>query len=92
MRGPHSAALWPRGKLGGSGPSLVVAAVLDALDGRVARLLRGTSKFGAELDSLSDFIGFGVAPALLLYLWTMKDAGPIGWVMVLYLAFAALFA
>ena len=63
--------------------SLVVAAVLDALDGRVARLLRGTSKFGAELDSLSDFIGFGVAPALLLYLWTMKDAGPIGWVMVL---------
>ncbi|MDG2034638.1 MAG: phosphatidylcholine/phosphatidylserine synthase [Rhodospirillales bacterium] len=63
--------------------SLVVAAVLDALDGRVARLLRGTSKFGAELDSLSDFIGFGVAPALLLYLWTMKDAGPIGWVLVL---------
>ena len=57
--------------------------MLDALDGRVARLLRGTSKFGAELDSLSDFIGFGVAPALLLYLWTMKDAGPIGWVMVL---------
>ncbi len=63
--------------------SVVVAAVLDALDGRVARLLRGTSKFGAELDSLSDFIGFGVAPALLLYLWTMKDAGPIGWVLVL---------
>lgn len=65
--------------------SLVVAAVLDALDGRIARLLRGTSKFGAELDSLSDFIGFGVAPALLLYLWTMKDAGPIGWVLVLLL-------
>ena len=56
--------------------SLVVAAVLDALDGRVARLLRGTSKFGAELDSLSDFIGFGVAPALLYIPWTMKDAGP----------------
>ena len=63
--------------------SIVVAAVLDALDGRIARLLRGTSKFGAELDSLSDFIGFGVAPALLLFLWTMKDAGPIGWVLVL---------
>jgi len=63
--------------------SLVVAAVLDALDGRIARLLSGTSKFGAELDSLSDFIGFGVAPALLLYLWTMKTAGPIGWVLVL---------
>ena len=59
--------------------SLVVAAILDALDGRIARLLKGTSKFGAELDSLSDFIGFGVAPALLLYLWTMKDAGPVGW-------------
>ncbi len=63
--------------------SLVVAAILDALDGRIARLLKGTSKFGAELDSLSDFIGFGVAPALLLYLWTMKDAGPVGWVLVL---------
>ena len=55
--------------------SIVVAAVLDALDGRVARLLRGTTKFGAELDSLSDFIAFGVAPALLLFLWTMKGAG-----------------
>ena len=63
--------------------SLVIAGVLDALDGRLARALQGTSKFGAELDSLSDFIGFGVAPALLLYLWTMKDAGPIGWVLVL---------
>ena len=63
--------------------SIVVAGVLDALDGRIARLLRGTSKFGAELDSLSDFVGFGVAPALLLFLWTMKDAGPIGWVLVL---------
>lgn len=63
--------------------SLVIAAILDALDGRIARLLKSTSKLGAELDSLSDFIGFGVAPALLLYLWTMKSAGPIGWVLVL---------
>jgi len=63
--------------------SIVIAGVLDALDGRVARLLRGTSKFGAELDSLSDFVGFGVAPALLLFLWTMKNGGPIGWVLVL---------
>jgi len=63
--------------------SLVVAAILDTLDGRIARILRGTSKFGAELDSLSDFIGFGVAPAVLLYLWTMSSAGPLGWVLVL---------
>ena len=71
--------------------SIVVAAVLDALDGRVARLLRGTSKFGAELDSLSDFIAFGVAPALLLFLWTMKEAGPIGWVPYFYSAFVVPF-
>ena len=68
--------------------SLVVAAVLDGLDGRIARLLKGTSKFGAELDSLSDFIGFGVAPAVILYLWTMKDAGPVGWVLVLLFSVA----
>lgn len=63
--------------------SLVVAAILDTLDGRLARLLEGTSKFGAELDSLSDFICFGVAPGLLLYLWTMSTVGPFGWALVL---------
>lgn len=63
--------------------AILVAAVLDGLDGRVARLLRGTSKFGAELDSLSDFVSFGVAPAILLYLWTMQNAGGVGWVLVL---------
>ena len=63
--------------------SLTIAAILDSLDGRIARALRGTSKFGAELDSLSDFICFGVAPALLLYIWTMKTAGQWGWVLVL---------
>ena len=57
--------------------AIIVAAVLDALDGRIARLLKGASKFGAELDSLSDFVCFGVSPVLVLYLWTMKDAG--GW-------------
>ena len=63
--------------------SILVAAVLDGLDGRIARLLHGTSKFGAELDSLSDFVSFGVAPAMLLYFWTMQQAGGFGWALVL---------
>ena len=63
--------------------SILLAAVLDGLDGRVARMLHGTSKFGAELDSLSDFVSFGVAPAMLLYLWTMQSAGSLGWALVL---------
>lgn len=61
----------------------VLAAILDGLDGRVARLLQGTSKFGAELDSLSDFVSFGVAPAMVLYFWTMRSAGGFGWALVL---------
>ena len=63
--------------------AIAVAAILDALDGRVARLLKGTSKFGAELDSLSDFVSFGVAPALILYRWTMSELGGMGWIIVL---------
>ena len=63
--------------------AIIAAAVLDALDGRIARLLKGASKFGAELDSLSDFVCFGVSPVLVLYLWTMKDAGRLGWVLVM---------
>ncbi|HLN25940.1 MAG TPA: CDP-diacylglycerol--serine O-phosphatidyltransferase [Patescibacteria group bacterium] len=63
--------------------SILLAGVLDGLDGRIARLLHGTSKFGAELDSLSDFVSFGVAPAVLLYLWTMQGAGAAGWALVL---------
>jgi CDP-diacylglycerol--serine O-phosphatidyltransferase len=63
--------------------AILAAAVLDGLDGRVARLLHGTSKFGAELDSLSDFVSFGVAPAMLLYFWTMQGAGGFGWATVL---------
>ena len=66
--------------------AIVVAAVLDGLDGRIARLLDGASKFGAELDSLSDFISFGVAPALLLYYWCMRGVGGIGWVLTMLLA------
>jgi len=55
------------------------AAVLDGLDGRLARALNGQSRFGAELDSLADFIDFGVAPAMLLYLWILKDMNNAGW-------------
>lgn len=63
--------------------AILVAGVLDGLDGRIARILKGASKFGAELDSLSDFICFGVAPAFLLYLWSLDDAGRLGWALVL---------
>ena len=66
--------------------AIIAAAILDGLDGRVARLLRGTSKFGAELDSLSDFISFGVAPAMLLYYWTMHTLGGFGWALVMLFA------
>jgi len=66
--------------------AIVVAGILDGLDGRIARLLKGASKFGAELDSLSDFVCFGVSPALVLYLWTMRDAGKFGWVLVMLFA------
>lgn len=63
--------------------AIVAAGILDGLDGRIARLLKGSSKFGAELDSLSDFVCFGVSPALVLYLWTMRESGRWGWVLVM---------
>jgi CDP-diacylglycerol---serine O-phosphatidyltransferase len=63
--------------------AVIVAAIFDALDGRVARRLGVTSRFGAELDSLSDFLCFGVAPALVLYLASLKDGGALGWVATL---------
>jgi CDP-diacylglycerol--serine O-phosphatidyltransferase len=66
--------------------AILIAGVLDFLDGRIARLLKGDSKFGAELDSLSDVVSFGVAPAMLLYNWSLKDLGGIGWVLALGLA------
>ncbi len=68
--------------------AILVAAIFDALDGRLARLLKGTSKFGAELDSLSDFLCFGVAPVLLMYLWTLESLGNFGWLAVLAFAVA----
>ena len=66
--------------------SIVVAGILDGLDGRVARLLRANSRFGAELDSLSDNIAFGTAPALIIYLWSLKEAPQFGWIAALALA------
>jgi CDP-diacylglycerol---serine O-phosphatidyltransferase len=64
--------------------AITLAAILDTLDGRMARLLKGQSKFGAELDSLSDFISFGVAPALILFFWTTQSIQGIGWASVLF--------
>ena len=66
--------------------SIVFAGVLDGFDGRIARLLRAQSRFGAELDSLSDNIAFGTAPALIMFLWSLKEAPRFGWMAALSLA------
>jgi CDP-diacylglycerol--serine O-phosphatidyltransferase len=66
--------------------AIVVAAILDGLDGRMARLLKGATKFGAELDSLSDFVAFGVAPAMIIYLWSVNALGGLGWIAALAFA------
>jgi CDP-diacylglycerol--serine O-phosphatidyltransferase len=68
---------------------IIVAGVIDGLDGRLARLLKATSRFGAEFDSLSDFLCFGVAPAFILYLWTMQDYRGLGFAPCLLLAVCA---
>src|SRR5574340_1132232 len=68
--------------------AVAAAAVLDGLDGRIARALKGTSRFGAELDSLADFIDFGVAPALILYVANLHAAKSFGWVAALLFAIA----
>ena len=65
---------------------IILAGVLDGMDGRIARLLRANSKFGAELDSLSDNIAFGTAPALILFLWSLQSAPRFGWTVALALA------
>lgn len=64
--------------------ALLVAMVLDALDGATARILKATSEFGAHLDSLSDFMAFGIAPATLLYLWILEESGRVGWIAMLF--------
>lgn len=66
--------------------AIILAIMLDAVDGRLARLLKGTSRFGAELDSLADFVNFGVAPALLIYVWSLNQLRSLGWVVALVLA------
>jgi CDP-diacylglycerol---serine O-phosphatidyltransferase len=69
--------------------AIVFAAMLDGIDGRVARMLKGTSRFGAELDSLADFVNFGVAPALILYFWGLHELKSAGWIAALTFAICA---
>jgi CDP-diacylglycerol--serine O-phosphatidyltransferase len=62
---------------------ILFAAILDALDGRIARMIKGTSEFGKELDSLTDFVSFGIAPVFILYFWELKTYGKLGWAITL---------
>ena len=62
---------------------ILFASILDALDGRIARLIKGTSEFGKELDSLTDFVSFGIAPVFILYFWELKNYGKLGWAITL---------
>ena len=63
--------------------AVIVAAIIDGLDGRIARLIKGTSKVGKELDSLTDVISFGVAPAFIMYFWALSETGRLGWLIAL---------
>jgi CDP-diacylglycerol--serine O-phosphatidyltransferase len=69
--------------------AIAIAALLDALDGRVARFLKSSSRFGAELDSLTDFVNFGVGPAVLLYVWALDEVRSLGWIAALIFAICA---
>ncbi|WP_082512453.1 phosphatidylcholine/phosphatidylserine synthase [Afipia sp. Root123D2] len=66
--------------------AIVFAAVLDGIDGRIARMIKGQSRFGAELDSLADFVNFGVAPGLILYFWQLHDLKNVGWIAAMIFA------
>lgn len=66
--------------------AIVFAAILDGVDGRIARMIKGQSRFGAELDSLADFVNFGVAPALILYFWQLHDLKNVGWIAAMIFA------
>ncbi len=74
------------GRFGAAAAALTVAACIDGVDGRLARLLKATSRFGAEFDSLADFLCFGVAPAFILYLWSLRSAGSYGFLPCLIFA------
>ncbi|OYY68703.1 MAG: CDP-diacylglycerol O-phosphatidyltransferase [Sphingomonadales bacterium 28-55-16] len=69
--------------------AIVIAGVLDAMDGRIARMLKGESRFGAELDSLSDVIAFGATPALVMYMWVMQDMPRFGWTISVFFVLCA---
>ncbi|WP_373476812.1 phosphatidylcholine/phosphatidylserine synthase [Sphingorhabdus sp.] len=69
--------------------AIVVAGILDAMDGRIARMLKGESRFGAELDSLSDVISFGATPALIIYIWVMQDMPRFGWTICVFFVLCA---
>ena len=69
--------------------AIFAAAIFDILDGASARVLNATSEFGAQLDSLSDFLAFGVAPSVVLYLWILEESGKVGWIAMLVFAVAA---
>jgi CDP-diacylglycerol--serine O-phosphatidyltransferase len=66
--------------------AILIAGILDGLDGRVARMLKGATNFGAELDSLVDFVNFGVVPAMVMYMWVLKDIKGVGWFFALLFA------
>ena len=71
--------------------AIIVAGIIDGLDGRIARLIKGTSKVGKELDSLTDVISFGVAPSFIMYFWKLNELGRIGWLIcLLYVVCVAL--
>ena len=65
--------------------AIIIAALIDGLDGRIARLIKGTSKVGKELDSLTDMISFGVAPAFIMFFWKLNTLGKFGWLLCLSL-------
>lgn len=77
-----------QGRWEGATLLIIAATFLDMMDGAMARLLNASSKFGAELDSLSDFLSFGVAPATLMYLWILSEAGKVGWIAALVFVIA----